>query len=451
MPRLFGTDGVRGIANIELTCELAFKIGQAGAIVLTAGGRTKPTILIGKDTRASSDMLEAAMSAGICSVGANVRLLGVIPTPAVSYLTKRYNADAGVVISASHNPMEYNGIKFFSASGLKLSDDIEDEIEKMVIDGIDPDQRGAGASIGQVYRDQRAVEDYIDYLALSQNVDLSGMKIAVDCANGAASRTAGKLFSRLSCECDIYFASPNGRNINCKCGSTNLHRISDIVKNGGYDIGIAFDGDADRCLVVDESGNVVDGDHIIAACAVAMKEEGTLKGDSVVVTVLTNLGFHEAADRHGIKVVCSNVGDRYVLEKMLEGGYVLGGEQSGHIIFSQLNTTGDGQLTALKYLSVMKKNGLRASQAAAIMKDYPQIMINVKLKSNEAKELWREDLEVTKSIEDAQKILGDGGRVLVRASGTEALIRVMLEGKDQEMIENLAGNIADVIESRFGQ
>jgi phosphoglucosamine mutase len=448
--KFFGTDGVRGIANTELTCELAYKIGQAGALVLTQETQHKPTILIGKDTRISGDMLEAALLSGICSVGADVKLLGVVPTPAVAYLTRKYNADAGVVISASHNPMEYNGIKFFNSRGFKLSDEIENHIEEIIEGNGQEIPLKSGSNIGRVTRVKTASDDYVSFLCSTLHTDISGMKIAIDCANGAASTTAAKLFSKLGADVDIFFDQPDGININAGCGSTHMETISKIVREGNYDIGLAFDGDADRCLCVDERGRVIDGDQMIAACACQLKQEDKLKKSTVVVTVMTNMGFFKMAEENGIGVFSTKVGDRYVLEEMINGGYCLGGEQSGHIIFSDYNTTGDGQLTALQFLAAMQAAGKGASDIAGIMKIYPQVMINVPLVSNQAKEECQRDPEVDQVIAQVMEELKEEGRVLVRPSGTEKLIRVMLEGKELKTIEESAARIAQIIQKKYG-
>lgn len=450
MGKFFGTDGVRGIANTELTCELAYKIGQAGALVLTQETQHKPTILIGKDTRISGDMLEAALLSGICSVGADVKLLGVVPTPAVAYLTRKYNADAGVVISASHNPMEYNGIKFFNSRGFKLSDEIENHIEEIIEGNGQEIPLKSGSNIGRVTRVKTASDDYVSFLCSTLHIDISGMKIAIDCANGAASTTAAKLFSKLGADVDIFFDQPDGININAGCGSTHMETISKIVREGNYDIGLAFDGDADRCLCVDERGRVIDGDQMIAACACQLKQEDKLKKSTVVVTVMTNMGFFKMAEENGIGVFSTKVGDRYVLEEMINGGYCLGGEQSGHIIFSDYNTTGDGQLTALQFLAAMQAAGKGASDIAGIMKIYPQVMINVPLVSNQAKEECQRDPEVDQVIAQVMEELKEEGRVLVRPSGTEKLIRVMLEGKELKTIEESAARIAQIIQKKYG-
>lgn len=447
MGKLFGTDGVRGIANKDLTCKLAYELGMAGAYVLTKTTHHTPTIVIGKDTRISGDMLESALLAGCCAMGANVFLLGVLPTPAVAYLVRKMNADAGVMISASHNPMEHNGIKFFDGSGNKLSDALEDEIESIIAGTGEKIEPKIGAEIGRVKMYRPGVDEYVDFVANTVSGDLSGIRCLVDCANGSASTTAHKLFAKLGIQADIIHQEPNGVNINDHCGSTHMEDLQKKVKDGGYDVGIAFDGDADRCLIVDEKGQLVDGDQIISACACSMKRHGTLKNNTAVVTVLSNIGFHEMAKKNGIQVASTKVGDRYVLEEMKRGGYVIGGEQSGHIIFLDHNTTGDGQITALQFLSVMKEEGKSASETAAVMTTYPQTMINVPV-TKEVKETYQEDAVIQEAIQKAEQELGETGRILVRPSGTESLVRVMVEGKDQKEIEVLAEQVAEVIRQR---
>jgi phosphoglucosamine mutase len=448
MGRLFGTDGVRGIVNTELTCELAMNIGRAAATALTEVTHRKPQIVIGKDTRISSDMLEAALVAGICSVGADAVELGVVPTPAVAYLVKKYGADAGVMISASHNPVEYNGIKIFNGEGYKLSDALEDKIERIVTDKeVRPAQKMK--HVGRVTRARDAIRDYTEHLAATLEGHLDGLRIAIDCANGSASSTAPLLFSMLGAECEIINANPDGYNINDKCGSTHIAEISRFVRENGCDVGVAFDGDADRCLAVDENGSVMDGDKLIAIFSHALKQKGLLAHDTAVVTVLSNIGFFRYAEKYGVKVATTNVGDRYVLERMRESGYVLGGEQSGHIIFLNHATTGDGQLTAVQLVSILKHTGKKASQLASIMESYPQVMVNIKA-DQEGKDRLGGDVEIMGAVKMAEAELAGDGRVIIRPSGTEPLIRVMIEGKSREEIDRLANNIADVIRARIG-
>ncbi len=447
MGRLFGTDGARGVANSEISCELAMNIGKAAAMVLTEGTH-KPRVLIGKDTRISGDMLESAIASGLCSVGADVMTLGVVPTPAVAYLVKRYNYDAAVMISASHNPCEYNGIKIFKSDGYKLPDEIEEKIEAIILDEAAKPPVMLGKDVGRITVCENTVHDYIEHLERTVDCDFSGMKIALDCANGSASVSAEKLFTDLKADCTVLSASPDGVNINKDCGSTHIEALQKAVVENGLIAGFAFDGDADRMLAVDENGEVVDGDKIIAICATYMKEENKLKKDTAVVTVMTNMGFNKYCDKAGIKYVATKVGDRYVLENMLKNGYSIGGEQSGHVIFLDYATTGDGQLTALQVLRIMKKTGKKLSELASCMTVYPQTMINVRV-SKMGKARFADDEEVANAIAQAEKQLGDTGRVLVRVSGTEPLVRVMLEGENKKQIETLAKEIAEVIKLRL--
>lgn len=443
--KYFGTDGIRGVANVELDASLAFRVGKAAAYVLTQETKHKAKILIGKDTRISSDMLEAALVAGICSVGADVELLGVIPTPAVAYLTIKHKADAGIVISASHNPFEYNGIKIFSGDGYKLPDGMEAVIEQW-IDRADEIQQATHADLGRILPCKISpVEEYTDYIADTIDGDLNGLRIAVDCANGAASTTASMLLRKLNVEAEIRFYEPDGVNINAGCGSTHLESLKKRVKDNSFDVGIAFDGDADRCLVVDDKGEMLDGDRIMAVCAVRMKEQEKLRNGAFVATILSNMGLHKYAKEHGIHIECSAVGDRYVLEKMLKGGYVLGGEQSGHVIFLEYASTGDGQLTAVQFLKILKDSGKKASEIAAEVVPYPQVMINVEV-PNKDKATVAEREEVKKAILLAEKELSEG-RILVRPSGTEALVRVMVEGEKETLVQEAAKTVAKVIEN----
>ncbi len=450
MGRLFGTDGARGVAITELTCETAMNIGRAAAIVLTKRTKHKPTIFIGKDTRISSDVLEAALAAGICSVGANVQILGVVPTPAVAALVQQKKADAGVMISASHNSFEFNGIKLFSSTGYKLSDDIEEEIEELILDKPQEMKLVSDGEVGKItyYRD--AQTDYIRYIMKCIKGNLTGLRIALDCANGSASATAKRLFEGLGASVYVINASPNGVNINDNCGSTHINNLMQFVVDKKCHAGLAFDGDADRCLAVDEKGELVDGDKLIAICAKAYKEKGKLKKDTAVVTVMSNLGFKYFAKDNGIKMQTTKVGDRYVLEKMLEGGYNLGGEQSGHIIFLDEANTGDGQLSGAKVLEILAESGKKMSELASVMEHFPQVMINVKISPRD-KEVWKNDSQITDLIEQYEAELGDSGRILVRESGTEPLIRVMLEGRDFSQINKYAVAIADKIRERTGK
>ncbi len=446
MARLFGTDGVRGIAGEDLTPGMAMLIGRGAATVLTKKV-TRPRILIGKDTRISGDMLEAALTAGLCSVGADVELLGVIPTPAVAYLVRRYQADAGIVISASHNPMEFNGIKIFNGDGYKLPDQVEDEIERLVRDKTQV-KLATGEAVGRVKHLDHAVEDYVDYLASCLKANLSGLKIAVDCANGASARTAQLLFPRLGADCRFIGIEPDGTNINRDCGSTHLDRLAKYVVENGLDCGVAFDGDADRCLAVDEKGNEIDGDKIIAILAKDMRDAGNLPGDTAVVTVMSNLGFMQyMKDTLGLKIATTAVGDRYVLEEMRAKGYAIGGEQSGHVILLQHSTTGDGELTAGTLLNILASSGSAMSKLAGVYEKFPQVILNV-LATPEQKARYKEDEYIAGFVESQQQGLMGQGRVLVRVSGTEPYIRVMVEGRDREAIAQAAQLIADMIEKR---
>ena len=447
MGRLFGTDGARGIANLELTCELATNIGRAAAFVLATENVKRPKVLIGKDTRASSDMLEMALAAGLCSVGADVVLAGFVPTPAVAYLINNCGADAGVMISASHNPCEYNGIKLFNSNGYKLPDKIEEQIEALVLDDMSPIAMPTGGDVGTVFHRPDYVETYIEHILSTTDVRLDGLKLAIDCANGSASYTAEKIFKGLGADCYMMHNNPDGVNINAKCGSTCMDGLIDYVNGHRVDLGLAFDGDSDRCLAVDEKGNVIDGDKLIAVFAKDMKERGVLPKDTAVVTVMSNIGFKRFAKENNIKVAETGVGDRYVLEEMLKNNYGIGGEQSGHIIFKQFATTGDGQLTGVQFASVMKRSGQKASKLAAVMQAYPQTMVNVKA-SPELKAQLKTDVEINNAINAAAKALGENGRILVRASGTEPLIRVMIEGENIKEIAKMAKDVAKVIESK---
>lgn len=456
MGRLFGTDGARGIANTELTCELSVEIGRAAAMVLTEHTNRKPKFLIGIDTRASSQMLEASISAGLCSVGADVMLLGVVPTPAVAYLVKKYEYDAAIMISASHNPCEYNGIKIFQGTGYKLPDALEEQIESIILDKSQVPPIKVGGEVGRITHSQTARDEYINYLIdiaedelnESGNERFSGLKIAVDCSNGSSSVTAPGIFMSLCDECLFIASHPNGTNINQNCGSTHLEFLQDFVVRNKCDVGLAFDGDADRFLAVDENGVEIDGDKLIAIFAKFMKEKGLLKNNTAVVTVMSNMGFFKFCEDNGIKCEKTKVGDRYVLENMLENGYVIGGEQSGHIIFKEFATTGDGQLSALKLLCIMKATGKKLSELASVMQVFPQTLINVRV-SDFGKARFPNDEEIKNAITEAEKELGNDGRILVRVSGTEPLVRVMIEGKDEEKINYLAQEIAQVVKERL--
>ena len=447
MSRMFGTDGVRGIANTELTAELAYSLGRAGAFVLTEGTH-KPKILVAKDTRISGDMLESALVAGILSVGAEAVILGVVPTPAVAHLTREYNADAGVMISASHNPVEYNGIKFFDGRGYKLSDELEDQIQAVIESNFEGVPSPVGGAVGRSYTEETALREYIDYAMSTIKTDLKGLRIALDCANGAAYKAAVKAFRALGARVYVINDNPDGNNINENCGSTHMEELMDYVVRKNCDIGFAFDGDADRCLAVDEKGNMINGDFLLTICAKALKEAGKLKDDTLVVTVMSNLGLDIAAKREGINLVKTKVGDRYVLEEMLKENYILGGEQSGHIIFLDYNTTGDGLVTALQVAAILKESGKTFSELAGVMKELPQVLVNAKV-PNEKKNIYLEDEEIIKAINDVEAKLNGVGRVLIRPSGTEPLVRVMLEGENQEEINEMANSLVDLILSKI--
>ena len=448
MGKLFGTDGIRGVVGENLTAEMAYRVGQSVATVLKEDKGSRPVIIIGKDTRISSDMLENALIAGICSVGGDVMPVGDIPTPGVAYLTRQEKADAGIVISASHNPYEHNGIKVFNGEGYKLSDAVEARIEEKILSA-EPLPLCTRSDIGRRHHGMKRLrEDYVEYVAKTIDCDLAGLRILVDCANGAASATAEELFDHFKAYVDIIYRDPDGVNINNGCGSTHMETLAKMVVAGGYDVGVAFDGDADRCLLVDEKGGMIDGDKVMAVCARDLKQRGLLKGNTVVATVMSNLGFHEFCRNNDINVICTNVGDRYVLEKMLEHGYCIGGEQSGHTIFTDIETTGDGEVTALQFLQVLARSGMKASDLVAACPTYPQVLVNlavphsggVKEKIMAAPQLW----EAVKREEEA---LAGAGRVLVRASGTEALIRVMVEAKTVEIAQQVADKLVNFIKS----
>lgn len=448
MGRLFGTDGVRGVANKELTPELAFNLGKAGTYVLKAKNK-RPVVVIGKDTRISGDMLENALVAGILAVGGNVIKLGVIPTPAVAYLARYYNADAGIVISASHNTFEYNGIKFFNGDGYKLDDLLEEQIEDLIISSIDVNSHITGEKVGRCLEgSEDAAELYAEHLLETVDFRLDGIKVVLDCANGAAYEIAPRVYKALGADVSVIGNNPDGININDGCGSTHPEKLAEMVKLTGADIGLAFDGDADRLIVVDEKGNVIDGDRVIAICAKMLKKEGRLAENKVTATVMSNIGFHKAMEASGIDVDVTGVGDRYVLEKMLETGCVIGGEQSGHIIFKEYTTTGDGVLSSLQFMKALKSGGKKPSQLAEEIEIFPQVLVNAKI-NNDYKKTYMNDEDVSNSIKEVESVLADNGRVLIRPSGTEPLVRVMLEGSDQEQLHQLARKLADLIEEKF--
>ena len=442
MGRLFGTDGVRGVANSQLTSDLAFRLGQAGAYVLSKE-HPHPRIVIGKDTRISGDMLEAALIAGICSVGADVLKVGVLPTPGIALLTRTLDVSAGVVISASHNPVQDNGIKFFDSTGYKLPDAIEDEIESIVLSEEKPWEIPIGGEIGRVIEINDAGRRYMDFLKSTVG-RLDGLKVVLDCANGAAAYVGPVVLREFGVEVIPICNTPDGVNINASCGSTHPEQLQRAVVEHGADLGLAMDGDADRLIVVDEQGNVLDGDFIMVICALAQKEKGTLAQNAVVVTVMSNLGLHLALKEAGMTIYETQVGDRYVMEELLRTGAKLGGEQSGHIIFLDHNTTGDGLLTALHLLSVVKEKQVKLSQLASQMQRLPQVLLNATVQH---KEHLMQDERVLAKVKEAEEALGGRGRVLVRPSGTEPLIRVMVEGPDQEKLKKLAQGVIDIIMS----
>ena len=449
MGKLFGTDGIRGVVNAGLDADLAYRVGLAAATVLAKGKKPgeKPLVTIGKDTRISGDLLKGSLISGLCTAGADVLDLGTLPTPGVAWVTVDEGADAGIVISASHNPFEHNGIKIFNGQGFKLSDELEEKIEDIVLFGHNNVPMKTHGEIGKVsYVAPKASEDYIDHLEATIDSTLGGLRILVDCANGAASATAARLFDRFSkLRTDVINADPDGVNINDKCGSTHIDGLAAMVKAGGYDLGLAFDGDADRCLAVDEQGNLIDGDQIMAACGLDLKAKGKLPGDTVVATVMSNLGLHLYTKEQGMRLECTDVGDRNVLERMLEKGYALGGEQSGHMIFLEHATTGDGQLTALQMLALLKESGKKASELFGACPRYPQVLINIPVADNDVKKAVMASPLLAQAIQREEAGLNGEGRVLVRPSGTEALMRVMVEAKTEETARATAQRLADLV------
>lgn len=449
MDRMFGTDGVRGIANQELTSRLAYDLGRAGAHILTEGTH-KPKILVGMDTRISGHMLESALVSGILSVGAEAVCVGIVPTPAIAYLTRKYGADAGVVISASHNPVEYNGIKFFNKNGYKLSDDLEDKIQAVIEGNFEGVPSPIGENIGRKIVEEAAIEDYIEFAKSTIDTNLKGLKVALDCANGAAYETAVQTFRALGAEVVVINNDPDGFNINKNCGSTHPEELMDYVVKKGCDLGLAFDGDADRCLAVDENGKLINGDFIMSICAKYMKDAGKLDKDTIVITVMSNLGMHIAMKKEGINFITTKVGDRYVLEEMVKDGYKIGGEQSGHIIFLDYNTTGDGLITGLQLSAIIKNTGKKLSELASIMKELPQVLVNAKI-PNDKKDIYITDEEIASEIKNIEEKMEGNGRVLIRPSGTEPLVRVMLEGENQAEIDEIAHSLAKLIEQKANQ
>lgn len=450
MGRMFGTDGVRGIANKELTPELAFEIGQAGAYVLTGSTGKKPVILVGKDTRISGDILECALTAGLCSVGAKVVSGGVIPTPAIAYLVRRFGFDAGVMISASHNPFEHNGIKFFSGEGYKLKDETEEKIEAIILDKAEEVKRAVCEDIGHREEDYSLADEYIKFAMSVTDVRFDGIKIAIDCANGSASVTAKRALEGLGAEVFVTCDKPDGININKDCGSTHIENLAAFVKETKADVGLAFDGDADRVLAVDENGDMVDGDKIMAVCALDMRSRGKLEDNTVVATVMSNLGFFKMGEKEKLNIKRTKVGDRYVLEEMLKCGHKIGGEQSGHVILLDHNTTGDGLVTGITLVSVMKRTGKKLSDLASVMKVYPQVLINAKVKNEfKSEDKYMAVPEIREKISELEAAFAGSGRVLIRPSGTEPLVRVMIEGQNEEEIKRYAEELAHLMEEKL--
>ena len=447
MRKYFGTDGVRGVANKELTCDLAYKLGRAGGYVL-ANNEYKVKVVVGRDTRQSGDMLEAALIAGLMSVGCDVITVGVIPTPGVAYLTRKYGAECGVVISASHNPMEDNGIKFFNKDGFKLDDEIELKIEEYIDNMEKIAYNPIGNEVGVRIHKHTAAQDYVDYLKSIVDTDLTGLKVVLDCANGAAYKVAPEVFRELGAEVIAMNVTPDGENINHKCGSTHPEGLQKAVVEHNADLGLAYDGDADRLIAVDETGTIVDGDHIMILGAVYLKKQNKLANDTLVVTTMSNIGLHAAAKEYGIDLAITDVGDRYVIEEMKKSGHNLGGEQSGHMIFLDYNTTGDGTLSSLIVSKIVKEEGKTLSEQSALMTTYPQVLINVDVR-NEVKNKFMENDEIRTEIEKLEKLMAGTGRVLIRPSGTQPLVRVMLEGKDEGQIRELAQELADLIKAKL--
>lgn len=447
MGKLFGTDGVRGVANKELTPELAFRLGRAATAFFGEASAEQPVVIIGRDTRISGHMLEAALAAGICSAGGKAVLAGVVPTPAVAYLTRKLNAQAGVVISASHNPYPDNGIKFFAGTGYKLPDAVEERLEAMVLDTEDKLARPTARDVGTIEYRHELIQDYIEYAVCTVGGHFNGCKIVVDCSNGAAFEVAPAVLKRLGAEVIVINNSPNGVNINDNCGSTHMEGLQQAVVKHRADIGIAHDGDADRCLAVDETGALIDGDQIMVICALALLKQNKLKANTLVTTVMSNIGLHQAVKRAGGRLEITPVGDRYVLEAMREHGYSLGGEQSGHIIFSDYSTTGDGLITALQLIWATRQSGKRLSELGQVMTRFPQLLVNVRVKSKAG---WQENARISTAISAGEGRLGESGRILVRPSGTEPLIRVMAEGPELPQLEQIVHSIAEVIKTEQG-
>ncbi|MBP7249543.1 MAG: phosphoglucosamine mutase [Selenomonas sp.] len=449
MARLFGTDGVRGEANVTLLPEMAYRLGRAATLYFGRESDEQPLILIGRDTRISGEMFASALTAGICSAGGRAMLAGVIPTPAIAYLARRHKAKAGIVISASHNPFHDNGIKFFGGDGYKLPDAVEDELEAIVhqLEQDDNLARPSGDKIGHIEYRTDLLNQYIEFVLSTCKERFDGMSVVLDCANGAAYEVMPRVLRELGAKVKVIHALPNGVNINDHCGSTHLESLQRAVLENHADFGIAHDGDADRCLCVDEKGQVIDGDHILVMCAQDMIKKGTLPYNTVVTTVMANIGFHKAIKAAGCRAEITQVGDRYVLENMLKNGYKIGGEQSGHIIFTDFSTTGDGPITALQVLSSLKRSGRKASDLTNLMTTYPQLLVNVKVATKDG---WEENEAIKAAIAAGEQELGTDGRILVRPSGTEPLIRVMAEGPDQAQLDTICHRIADVVKKEQG-
>ncbi len=449
MARLFGTDGVRGEANVTLLPEMAYRLGRAATIYFGRESEEQPLIIIGRDTRISGEMFESALTAGICSAGGRAMLAGIIPTPAIAYLARKHKAKAGIVISASHNPFHDNGIKFFGGDGYKLPDSVEDELEAIVhqLETDDNYPRPTAEHIGHIEYRTDLLNQYMEFVISTCKERFEGVKVVLDCANGAAYEAMPKILRHLGATVKVIHALPNGTNINDGCGSTHLESLQKAVLENGADFGIAHDGDADRCLCVDEKGQIIDGDHILVMCAMDMMKDGKLPYNTVVTTVMANIGFHQAIKKAGGRAEITKVGDRYVLENMLKNGYKIGGEQSGHIIFTDFSTTGDGLITALQVLSSLKRSGRKASDLTALMTTYPQLLVNVKVATKEG---WETNEAIKKAIAAGDEELGENGRILVRPSGTEPLIRVMAEGPDQEQLDRICHAIADIVKKEQG-
>jgi phosphoglucosamine mutase len=446
MGKYFGTDGVRGVANRELTPELAYKIGRCGGYVL-AGKADKPKVVIGLDTRISGPMLEAALTAGLLSIGASVIRIGVVSTPAVAYLTRLLGADAGVMISASHNPVADNGIKFFGSDGFKLTDETELEIERLMDAAADDLPRPEGGGIGSVTVDEEAKFRYLEYLKTTVSQSFKGLKVVLDCAHGAAYELAPRIFRELGADVVTVGAEPNGLNINDGVGSTHPENLREQVLAHGAQLGLSYDGDADRLIAIDETGEEVDGDYILCICGDAMKRAGKLSRDTVVTTVMANIGFFKATEAIGLKTAQTAVGDRYVMEEMRKEGYNLGGEQSGHVIFLDYNTTGDGILTSLQLVDTLVASGKKLSELKTLMRKYPQVLVNVRVAD---KSLYNGNAAIADAVAAVEAEMGDNGRVLVRPSGTESLIRVMAEGPDKEQVADYVARIVDVVKAELG-